>query len=245
MAAYHQPLFAEILSADDASRAEAVVDELLMHGLRAALTGGLANEARLRTRGRSSGPRRLNDLDFVVESFASIPETLADRFLLNHVHPLAAAGKTLLQLIDPARALRIDLFRSRGATLSRSGRLRPDTGPLDVVALEDLAARTTSHVYGHLVAGQPIDRKHATSFLRLSGLGDGRLLEEAWRDHREQHSGSFVEAARDTARLLALHPELVVAEEYSAVITPCERCQDHGPFRCAPPERIVEILGYW
>jgi hypothetical protein len=96
-----------------------------------------------------------------------------------------------------------------------------------------------------LFAGQTIDGKHTTSFLRLSGLGDERVLEEAWRDHREQHSGSFAEAARDTARLLALHPELVVAEEYSAVITPCERCQDHGPFRCAPPELIVEILGYW
>jgi len=40
-------------------------------------------------------------------------------------------------------------------------------------------------------------------------------------------------------------PELIVSGEYSREITPCERCQRHGRFRCAPPEQIVEILGWW
>jgi hypothetical protein len=45
--------------------------------------------------------------------------------------------------------------------------------------------------------------------------------------------------------LLEAHPELVVVEEYSAVVRPCERCREQGPFRPGPPERIVQTLGYW
>jgi hypothetical protein len=33
-------------------------------------------------------------------------------------------------------------------------------------------------------------------------------------------------------------------EEYSSTTVTCERCRAHGPFRPAPLETIVEILGY-
>jgi hypothetical protein len=238
-------LFDAILTDDDAFRATVVVNELLAHGFRGSLTGGLAIEAHLCARGQHPRRRPLNDVDFVVGSFASIPESVADRFLLHHVHPLAPEGKTLMQLIDPARAVRVDVFRAFGATLSRSGPLGGVTGSLDVVALEDLMARTTAHVYGRLRFGRAIDAKHVRTFLELSGLDSEPVLEEAWLDHREGLSESFGEVSSDSLRLLALHPELVTTEEHSPVVTPCERCQDHGRFRCAPPERIVEILGYW
>ena len=77
-------VFNAILSDDEASRATSVVKALRTHGFRGALTGGVAIEAQLRARGRRSGRRLLNDLDFVVESFASIPESIADRFLALH-----------------------------------------------------------------------------------------------------------------------------------------------------------------
>lgn len=57
--------------------------------------------------------------------------------------------------------------------------------------------------------------------------------------------GSFDDARREAAHLLALHPELAVAEEYSLVTTPYEQRQDYSPFRRAGPDMIVEILGYW
>jgi hypothetical protein len=238
-------LFDVILSDQDASRATAVVDELLAHGFRGSLTGGLAVEAHLRVRGHQVRQRALNDVDFVVDSFASIPDSLADRFLLNHIHPFAPEGKTLIQLIDSARAVRIDVFRAVGATLLRSSPLGGSTGPLDVVGLEDLEARITAHVYGALHAGRRIEAKHLQTFFDLCGLGRELVLEQAWQDHCRDLPGSLREASSEARRLLALHPELVTSEPYSAVIRPCERCQDYGRFRCAPAERIVEILGYW
>jgi hypothetical protein len=56
--------------------------------------------------------------------------------------------------------------------------------------------------------------------------------------------GTLDAASREAARLLEAHPELAVVEQYSSDATPCERCREHGPFRPAPPDRIVEILGY-
>lgn len=60
---------------------------MLAHGLRCALTGGLAIDGQLRLHGRAVEQRGLNDIDFVVEDFASIPGSLAAWFLQHHVHP--------------------------------------------------------------------------------------------------------------------------------------------------------------
>jgi hypothetical protein len=149
-----------------------------------------------------------------------------------------------MQLIDEARAIRIDLFRELGGTLSRACPLDDETGALDVLSVEDLAARTTALVCGRLRRGLTIDVNHATAFGRLRGLGNPATLEAAWNDHRQQVPGTLDEASREAARLLKAHPELVVVEEYSTDAVPCERCRDHGLFRPAPTGRIVEILGY-
>jgi hypothetical protein len=237
-------VFADLGPHDDAGRATAVLEAVLAHGLRCALTGGLAIDWQLRSHGRQVERRPLNDIDLVVQRFASIPESLAGSFLLNHVHPYAAEGKTLMQLIDQAHAVRVDLFRAFGNTLSRAATV-DETSHLNVLAVEDLVARTTAFVCGHLRRGRSVDIKHARAFNRLLGLGRPRQLAEAWVDHRQDVPGTLEEAARETARLLRAHPELLVVEEYSTAITPCERCQEHGPFRPAPPAAVVEILGYW
>jgi hypothetical protein len=165
----------------------------LATGFIGVLTGGAATEIHLLHR-RETECRRLNDLDFVVESFASIPESLAQDFLFHHVHPDAPEGKTLLQLIDQEQWLRIDLFRQFGTTLSRAEIMEGPLGSLKVISLEDLVARTTSLVVGNLRRGSVIDRKHARSFLRLAGLGDPAKLEMAWGDHRQSEAASFSEA---------------------------------------------------
>jgi hypothetical protein len=88
-------VFAALLRHDDAYRASEVVKALLAHGLRCALAGGLAIKAQLRLHGRLVLQRHLNDIDFVVEGFASIPESLAASFL-QHVRwcPANAAAST-------------------------------------------------------------------------------------------------------------------------------------------------------
>ncbi len=163
---------------------------------RGALAGGLAIEAHLLSQGRATGQRGLNDVDVVVESFASLPGSLADGFLLHHIHPYAREGKTLLQLIDPERALRIDVFRQFGATLARAEALNGALGPFAMISLEDVVARTTSLVFGSLRRGQTIDPKYAEAFQRLARLGEPVKLDAAWRDHRQAEPEAFHQAAQ-------------------------------------------------
>jgi hypothetical protein len=180
----------------------------------------------------------------VVQDFASIPGSLAASFVSHHVHPAAIDGKTLLQLVDQQHAMRIDLFHALGSTLSRAIRLDSETGELNVLSVEDLVARTTALVCGRLRRGQSVDVKHATAFSRLFGLGRREQLAAAWNDHHQQVPGTLDGASREAARLLDAHPELIVVEQYSRDASRCERCREHGPFRPAPPGRIVDILGY-
>lgn len=239
-------MFSAFLDADDARRASDVVAKLLTSGVRAcALTGSLAIAAQLHAHGYPFRRSALNDVDLVVDDFSAIPTALADRFLLNHIHPHASEGKTLLQLVDREHGIRVDMFRSFGAALSRAGVLDEQTAPLPVLALEDLVARAKAYVCGRLRRGLEIDAKHVRTFTRLRHLGRPRELAEAWHDHRQDVPGTLEEATKEAHRLLARHPELVVSEKYSTVVTPCERCQDYWPFRLAPPDMIVDILGYW
>jgi hypothetical protein len=151
----------------------------------------------------------------------------------------------MLQVIDRERAIRVDLFRPFGASLSRARMLDEQTGPLPVLAVEDLVARTAAYVCGRLRRGLEIDAKHVRTFMRLTDLGRPTELAKAWQDHRQDVPGTLREATHEVHQLLARHPELVVSEKYSAVVTACEQCQDYGSFRLAPPEMFVDILGYW
>jgi hypothetical protein len=238
-------VFASLLHEDDARRATETVGAVLAHGLRCALTGGLAIAAQLRAHGRPVERRHLNDIDLVVAGFAAIPESVTTSFLLHHVHPDATEGKTLLQLIDEATALRVDLFRTFGHTLTRASALDDETSGLHVVSVEDLVARTTALVCGSLRRRKTVDGKHVAAFTRLLGVGRREQLAAAWRDHRQAVPGTLDEATSETMRLLDAHPELVVVERYSAAVMPCERCRERGPFRPGPPGAIVRTLGYW
>ena len=239
-------VFAPFLSASDSLRASESLAKLLACGsFKGALTGGVATELHLLAQGRRPEPRLLNDLDLVVESFETIPKALADEFLLHHIHPHASEGKTLIQLIDEKQRLRIDLFRQFGSTLERTQVLALPIGPLHLISLEDIVARTTSMVLRCLRVSHTIDVKHARTFRRLAGLGEPAKLEAAWRDHRQQQEESFAEAARLATELLDAHPELAVREQYTSEVKLCPECHDVGPFRRASPPLILRTLGYW
>jgi hypothetical protein len=100
-------------------------------------------------------------------------------------------------------------------------------------------------VCGSLRRRKTIDRKHVTAFTRLLALGRQEQLATAWSDHRQAVPGTLEDATHEAIRLLEAHPELVVVEEYSSVVTLCERCREEGPFRPGPADRIVQALGYW
>jgi hypothetical protein len=164
---------------------------------------------------------------------------------LHHVHPDAVEGKTLVQLIDETTAVRVDLFRTFGNTLARASTLDDETGELHVLSVEDLRARTTALACSSLRLGKKIDAKYATAFTRLLGVGRPEQLAVAWIDHRQAIRSTLHEATREAIRLLAAHPELVVVEEHSPAVTPCESCREQGPFRPGPADKIVQTLGYW
>jgi hypothetical protein len=238
-------VFSALLKRQDARRASDVAGRLLAVGFRGALTGSLATEARLRVHSRPIDRHELNDLDFVVGGFNEIPASLADRFLVHHIHPYAPEGKTLLQLIDQESGLRVDLFRAFGTTLTRADVVDEQTGRLLVLAVEDLVARSTAHVCGRLRLGRPIDVKYVRAFTRLAGLGEPGQFAAAWGDHHQSVPGTLEEATRQTNELLARRPDLLVSETYSNDVTPCDQCSDCAPFRRAAPDAIVRILGYW
>ena len=109
------------LSPIDAARVCRVLAKFALRDLReCALMGSLALETHLISMGRKRDVRALNDVDIVVESFASIPDALAKEFLIRHIHPKVPEGKMLIQLVDPDESLRIDIFRGYGATMARS-----------------------------------------------------------------------------------------------------------------------------
>ena len=235
------------LSPGDARRAARALEKLERCGLRDfALIGGLAIEARLV--GHSTQARALNDVDIVVESFGAIPATLADDFLFRHIHPHAPQGKTLVQLVDPGEALRIDIFRAYGATLARSVPMDFPGGSVAVAALEDLAAREASLLMD-LACGSPVPLKHARDFQRLAdavAAVDPSRIRAAWGDHRKSHDPeTFGEAAACIAELTQSRRELLVFPGYSRdADAVCPKCQETATFRLAPAHAILSILGY-
>jgi hypothetical protein len=184
-------------------------------------------------------------MDIVVESFGSIPSSLADAFLFRHIHSKAPEGKMLIQFIDPEVALRIDVFRAYGATMARSRPVCFGTFSLRVVSLEDLAARAASLVLD-LEGGQEVPRKHATDFERLVDMVDLDQIEIAWRDHRKNgQPATFAGAAVRIGCLIHSRRELLVVPRYSQNINAvCPKCEDCGKFRSASAATIQSILGY-
>ena len=195
--------------------------------------------------GLSSAPRALNDLDFVAESFKCIPATLTKDFLFRHVHPPDPPGKIILQLIDADAALRIDVFRACGQTMSRSVPANLPSGPLRVVSLEDLVARA-ARLLLDLADGVPVASKHARDYLRFVDLVDPVVMDEAWQDHRKpEHPWSFEEARRALPDLFCAHPGLLITPVYSKnPEEQCPRCTPFARFPLADPNVVLTLLGY-
>jgi hypothetical protein len=236
----------QFLSPEDASRAQSTLRRLARHDIsRWALTGGFAIEIKLRRRGVEPYVRALNDIDFIADSFDSIPDSLAEDFLFRHVHPLDPPGKTMLQCVDPDAAVRIDVFRANGATMSRTSRLDFQGGTIRLISLEDLLART-ARLALDLAEGVSVPAKHARDFLRLIKLMNPPEVEKAWQDHRRsQHPVSFAETSRQLQDLIPASQNLLTTPDYSKDATElCGRCAPTAAFRLADPKVLLCLLGY-
>ena len=227
----------QFLSITDAYRATSVFGKLTRHEISAwALTGGLAVEIHRLRHGRPSGLRALNDLDFVTDSFDCVPDSLAGDFLFRHIHPLDPPGKTMLQLVDPVNALRIDVFRANGATMERTVCLEAAFGTVRLISLEDLVARSARLVL-EIGEGRPASVKHATDFLRLLEFVNPAKIETAWQDHRKpQHPATFEETRMLLENLISNRKQLLITPKYSTNSSEkCLRCAPTSAFRLADP----------
>lgn len=236
----------EFLTAQDVDRASCVLRKLARYHLQHwALTGGLAIE--IHSRFAKSGPhiRRLNDLDFIADSFESIPSALGQDFLVVHVHPFAEPGKIMLQLADPDAKLRIDLFRTCGSTMDRAARLDLPTGTVKLVSTADLIARSARLVFD-LHEGIPTPCKHATDFLRLSEVVESSQVQQAWRDHRKATQPKiFDDVERLLKSLIPASSTLLVAEEFSTdAARVCASCHPVSTFQLADRDLVLSALGY-
>jgi hypothetical protein len=236
----------QFLSSVDADRALRTFRELAHHDMRRlALTGGFATEVYRLRYGCRPSVRCLNDIDFIAESFESIPESLADGFLFRHIHPLDPPGRTMLQAVFEETAVRVDVFRAYDATMSRTCNLDLPTGTIQLISLEDLVARA-ARLALDLAEGVPTPSKHATDFLRLAELIHPEDVEAAWCDHRKpEHPGSFRETNRLLLGLIPACEDLLITPEYSEDTEKvCPRCRTTTAFRVADAKLIQSILGY-
>jgi hypothetical protein len=175
----------ECLLAEDAKRVSRTFEKLLRHNVGSwALTGGLAVEVHWTRLTGQTSIRPLNDVDFIVDSFDGLPQSLANDFLFRHIHPLDPPGKTLLQSFDSENAVRIDVFRAYGAEMSRCHEVTWPMGMIRVVSIEDLVARN-ARLTLDLASNHPVAAVHAADFLRLAGLVDPARVEPVWLDHRK------------------------------------------------------------
>ncbi|MGA3125136.1 MAG: hypothetical protein ABSD13_00350 [Candidatus Korobacteraceae bacterium] len=232
--------------ASDAARAERTLHKLALHDISGwALTGGVAIELQIFLRAGALATRPLHDIDFIADSFASIPQSMADSLLLRHVHPDDSPGKTMLQAVDPESRVRVDLFRAYGGEMERASRLSLGALALRVVSIEDLVARH-ARLNWDVLEGKPVAPKYAHDFRRLLALVEADEIEEVWQEHRKPHfPASFAEAVSQLRSVTASRPELLVASTYSTdVLAVCPRCKGAHGFPLAEPSLVLSLLGY-
>jgi hypothetical protein len=234
------------LSATDATRVERTFRNLAASDIsRWVLTGGIAIELHILQRGGPSVLRPVHDIDFITDSFASIPESLGTQFLVCHVHPNDPPGKNLFQAVDPVTEVRIDVFRAYGAELERTVPVTIAGFACRMVSLQDLLARHARLTWD-LVEGKPVAPKYARDFLRLLDHVEPGDIEAIWPDHRKSHHlDGFAETARQLRRVIASRSDLLVAPTYSTdVHEVCARCHGAEVFPLADRRQVLALLGY-
>lgn len=243
---YRRFMIDRFLSATDAKRASRTLHKLSTHDISHwALAGGLAMEIHCLRAGLLPSTRPLNDIDFVAPEFDCIPQTLAEDFLFRHVHPFDPPNRTILQLVDVETSLRLDLFRTHPAIMTRTLSLELPFGPSRLISAEDVLARA-ARLLMDLDCGVPVPAKNVNDYLRLEKLAQHSHVEAVWQDHRKpNHPQTFREADRMVHDLIATHPDLLINPEYSQDPTEvCPRCVAKDAFPLAHPHQVLLSLGY-
>jgi hypothetical protein len=229
-----------IYASDDIHRVARTLHLLAEHDIgHWALTGGTAIELYLR------GERPLHDLDFVAASFDRLPSGLGKAILIRHAHPHDPPAKTMLQAVDPATSVRVDVFRAYGAEMERARSTTWSGIALRVVAFEDLVARHARLCCG-LLRGEVLAPKFARDFLRMVEVAPPASIEPVWREHRKVGDPeSFAEVAGLLRTAIATRADLLIQPVYSTDVEEvCPRCESTASFPLADARQVFAHLGY-
>ncbi len=234
------------LSASDFARVVRTLRNLAVHDIAGwVLTGGVAIELHILRRGGQPVIRPLHNIDFVTDSFDSIPESLGAALLLCHVHPNDLPGKNLFQAIDPKTEVRMDVFRAYGSELERTVPVTIASFDFKMISLHDIVARH-ARLNWDLMESKPVAPKFARDFLRLLEYVETDEIESIWREHRKPHClESFAKTSRELRRVIGSRSHLLVPPTYSTNVNEvCTRCQGAEAFPLTNRHQILSILGY-
>ncbi len=147
----------------------------------------------------------------------------------------------MLQLADSQTRARIDIFGAQGPVMARADDLALSGREVRIASVEDIAARVIRSLTA-LGRDQRVPAKFAASWRALRYVADAQKLTEAWRS-LDAESDIPTNAAIE--QLLLDRAALLVEEQYADQPgSACDRCVPVGQIAPAPPQRIIDILGY-
>jgi hypothetical protein len=125
-----------------------------------ALTGGVAIQLGLAALGRAGSRAVIADLDFVATRLDAVAETVSGSFLVSHYHvPQPDAPKFMIQLVDPASSIRIDIFPDLVCSLKHARSFAIGEQWVNVLQLQSILDHKLLTV-SHASTARPIDPKH-------------------------------------------------------------------------------------
>jgi hypothetical protein len=207
----------------DDARLRGCLERSLPHADRRAiaLAGGIAIDLHVRARYEARARRPLSDVDLVAADWRAVAPGVTGEFLVRHFHlPQPGYPKFLIQLVDPASRLRIDVFPDLVGSLRRAAwhevsGLRMRVLDADSMLDHKLAALTAAS------ATRPCERKHREDAVLLGAL-----------------------CGREVP---AVPAEYLCQSRYSSdVDAACARCEASRTtaFPLASARQVLDILGY-
>jgi hypothetical protein len=186
-----------------------------------AVTGGVAIQIGMARLGYEGSRELIADLDMVASSLDAVSPNVTDAFLVSHYHVVQpGVPKFMVQLVDPATRIRVDVFPDLVGSLARASVVRIGDQSTRTLALEDILEHKLLTL-SKASATNPVDPKHVDDARAL-----GRLFQRS---------------------IPAVSRDFLAEDVYgSDADLHCRRCElsRNARFPLAPRDRIFSLLGW-
>ena len=185
-----------------------------------AITGGVAIQIGMAQLGSRGTREVIADLDLVASSLDAVSADVTEAFLVSHYHVVQpGVPKFMVQLVDPATRIRVDVFPDLVGALKRSREIGIGGQVARTLALGDILDHKLRTIC-MASPTNPVDPKHADDACAL-----GRLLQRT---------------------IPAVSRDSLVKDVHGIDDLYCRRCElSSSPrFPLAPKDRIFSLLGW-